>query len=160
MRRGLSGALFGVLVSSLAACGGSSPSPSDDSPAGLQAAATTWARAFLTGTVADIQASEGVECRTHPNPSVAAAYLAAERKVMARYAGQPLGTIKVLGVDTRNVTSTTGDAEVRYNLPAGRAGNDNWVSYKYESGSWKVANCHAPIGGESSRSSSASSSAP
>ena len=29
-------------------------------------------------------------------------------------------------------------------------GNDNWVNYAVHGGRWQVADCHAPIGGESS----------
>ena len=47
------------------------------------------------------------------------------------------------------MTATTGDAEVLYALPAAVAGNDNWVSYGYQHGKWKVTDCHYPIGGES-----------
>ena len=151
MRRGVAG-LLAVLVFFLAACGSTSPLSSDQSAAGLRAAAATWAHAFLTGTVADIQASEGTECLTHPNPVVAANYLRGIRAAMEHYTGAPLGSIHIVDVVTRNVTSTTGEAEVRYNLPVGREGSDNWVAYKYENGSWKVANCHAPIGGESASS--------
>ena len=80
-------------------------------------------------------------------------YLRAMRVEMERYTRVPLASIRAIGVQVRNVTATTGDAEVQYNLPASRAGNDNWVTYGYQDGQWKVTNCHAPIGGESSSSS-------
>lgn len=63
--------------------------------------------------------------------------------------GTPLRVIRITGVRTRNMTATTGDAEVLYALPAAVAGNDNWVSYGYQHGKWKVTDCHYPIGGES-----------
>jgi hypothetical protein len=142
-----------TLALSLAACSSAAPTPSDQSAAGLRAAATAWAHAFLTGTLADIQFMEGTECLSHPNPAVAATYLRGMRAVMERHAGVPLGSIRVVRVETRNITATTGQAEDQYNLPSGRAGNDNWVTYTYENGMWKVSNCHAPIGGESSSTS-------
>ena len=74
------------------------------------------------------------------------------RLEMARFTGEPLSTIRVAGVQTRNVTATRGEAVVQYDLPVAKTGNDNWVTYDYEDGQWKVANCHAPIGGEQSSS--------
>ena len=68
---------------------------------------------------------------------------------MQRVFGRPLDAIKMQGVLTRNVTSTSGEAEVQYDLPRELAGNDNWVSYEVHDGQWKVADCHAPIGGNS-----------
>lgn len=133
---------------------GSSSSPTDKTSAGLRATAMAWSRAFLTGTVADIQAMEGVECRTGPrySSSFLASYLRASRVQEERYLVQSLGSIRVVGVLTRNITSTSGEAEVTYDLPVTKAGNDNWVLYRYEGGIWKVANCNVPIGGESTYS--------
>ncbi len=65
----------------------------------------------------------------------------------------PLRRIRITGVRTRNVTASAGDAEVLYALPAAVVGNDNWVSYSYQQGTWKVSSCHYPIGGESVSSS-------
>ena len=55
------------------------------------------------------------------------------------------------------MTATTGDAEVLYALPAAVVGNDNWVSYGYQHGKWKVTDCHYPIGGESVSASASAS---
>ena len=67
--------------------------------------------------------------------------------------GHTLGSIRVVRAHVRNVTSTTGEAEVQYDLPDVETGNDNWVTYTYEGGQWKVADCRAPVGGESQTSS-------
>lgn len=40
-----------------------------------------------------------------------------------------------------------------YSLRASGVGKDNWASNGYQSGKWKLTNCHAPIGGESTSSS-------
>jgi len=134
-------------------------SPTDVGITGLRAAALSWSHAFLTGTVADIRNMEGTQCRSVPtvSPTVVKAYLKGMRAELQHYLGAPLHSIRIAGVRTRNVTATTGNAEVEYRLPASVVGNDDWVSYGYQHGKWKVTNCHAPIGGESSSSSASSS---
>ena len=134
-------------------------SPTDTGTAGLWAAATAWSNAFLTGTLVDIRSMEGAPClsTTTANSTVMESYLRGMRAAMEHHLGAPLGSIRITGVQVRNVTATTGDAEVQYALPASVVGNDNWVSYGYQGGQWKVTNCHAPIGGESQ---SASASTP
>jgi hypothetical protein len=120
--------------------------------AGLKAAATAWSHAFLTGTVADILSMEGTQCRSGPtvSPKIKEEYLKGMRATMQKYIGHRLSSIRITGIRTRNVTPNTGDAEVEYALPARAVGNDNWVSYGYQGGRWKVTSCHAPIGGEDS----------
>jgi hypothetical protein len=107
----------------------------------------------LTGTLDDIKTLQGPECTPQSISSIdratASDYLRRTRVEMQRVFGRPLDAIKIRGVQTRNVTSTSGDAEVEYDLPRELAGNDNWVSYEVHNGQWKVANCHAPIGGNS-----------
>ena len=133
--------------------------PTDRGTPGLRDAARAWARAFLTGTVSNIHSMEGASCLSTPTvaPTVLKAYVKAERAEMEHDLGVPLASIRIKGVQIRNVTTTTGEAEVQYALPASVVGNDNWVSYGYQDGQWKVTDCHAPIGGESS---SASASTP
>ena len=122
---------------------------------GLRDAARAWSHAFLTGTVADIRSMEGSSCLSTPtaNPMMVDAYLKGMRAAMEHHLGVPLGSIRIKGIRVRNVTVTSGDAEVQYALPASAVGNDNWVTYGYQDGQWKVTNCHAPIGGESSSAS-------
>jgi hypothetical protein len=135
-----------------ATCNTGASSPTAKGTPGLRAAARAWSRAFLTGTVANIRSVEGASCLSSPSvaPTVAEADLRAERVAMQRDLGVPLASIKIKGVQVRDVTASTGQAEVRYDLPASVVGNDNWVSYGYQGGQWKVTDCHAPIGGESS----------
>ena len=99
---------------------------------------------------------EGTQCRSGPtvNPTLKEEYLRGMRAEMKKYLGHRLGSIRITGIRTRDVTASTGEAEVEYALPASVVGNDDWVTYGYESGRWRVTNCHAPIGGESSSSSS------
>ena len=59
----------------------------------------------------------------------------------------PVDKIKISRVAVRNVTSTSGEALVNYDLPATVVGNYNWVTYTVHNGRWKVSDCHAPIGG-------------
>jgi hypothetical protein len=108
------------------------------SSAGLRTAAATWAKVFLTGTAAQIKAMEGTQCRSGPHYSNAFLniYLRGMRSELQDHFGRPLNSIKVLGVDLRNVTSSTGDAEVIYNLSKSKSGNDNWVSYALQKGKW------------------------
>jgi hypothetical protein len=102
---------------------------------------------------------EGPSClSTHTfSPTEEKDDLRAQRAEMEHYLGVPLSSIRITGVQVRDVTSTSGDAEVDYALPASVVGNDNWVSYAYQDGQWKVANCQAPIGGQSSSPSASSS---
>jgi hypothetical protein len=119
---------------------------------GLRDAARDWSKAFLTGTVANIRSMEGSSCRstTTASATVQEADLRAERTETEHFLGVRLASIRIKAVQVRDVTATSGDAEVQYALPAAVVGNDNWVSYGYQDGQWKVTNCHAPIGGESS----------
>jgi len=138
-------------------------SPTDPTTAGLRAAATAWAHAFLTGTVADIRSMEGTSCLSGTptlNPTLLEAYLGGLRAEMEHHLGVPLGTIRITGVRLRNVTAISGEAEVEYDLPASSVGNDNWVTYQYQGGHWKETNCHAPIGGESQSVAASPSSIP
>ncbi|HLX88465.1 MAG TPA: hypothetical protein VKR22_08455 [Acidimicrobiales bacterium] len=156
-------ALLLTVSVAVGACGKGSPggsataAPTDPAPAGLRAAAVAWSDAFLTGSVADIESMEGASCRAHVSAQVGAPYLRSIRAAMERFLGRPLESIHPVGVELRNVRAHTGDAQVEYNLPAGLAGNDNWVTYRYEDGQWRETNCHAPIGGESVSSSSSTS---
>lgn len=150
----------GCLALCCAACGTASASAADAGTAvtttpgkvGLRAAALAWSHAFLTGTVADIRYMEGSPCRSGPSlsPKILDEYLKGTRAEMQKYVGRRLSSIRITGVRTRNVTASTGDAEVEFALRAAVVGNDNWVSYGYQGGRWRVTNCHAPIGGESS----------
>jgi len=147
----LLGAACGAGSTSQAALG----SPADPGTAGLRAAATAWSHAFLTGNVIDIRNLEGAQCLSTPavDAAMGAGLLAATRTLMMeRHLDAPLASIRITGVQLRNVTATTGEAEVQYALPAGVAGSDNWVQYGYQDGQWKVTNCRPPIGGESSSS--------
>ena len=131
-------------------------SPTDTGVAGLRQAARDWSKAFLTGTVANIRTMEGASClSTSPAvPAVIEGYLRASRAEMEHSLGVPLASIRMTGVQVRDVTATSGEAEVHYALPASVVGNDNWVSYGYQDGQWKVTDCHAPVGGESTSPSS------
>ena len=138
-----------------ASCGTGSAAPSSPAPpsattvTGLRAAALAWSRAFLTGTVSDIRSLEGTACLTTGSATVEAEDLSGLRGVMQEHIGVPLDHIRVLGVQVRQATATSGQAEVEYDLPASVVGNDNWVTYQVQNGHWKETNCHAPIGGES-----------
>ncbi len=127
--------------------------PTGNSTASLKATALAWAHAFLVGSLDDIKALQGPECADHSGTTVPIRtvnqYLRGERAVMTKYFGRPLDKIAFSTVAVRNVTSTTGDALVEYDLPAALVGNDNWVSYTIHAGRWKVSDCHAPIGGTS-----------
>jgi hypothetical protein len=157
-------AVFVALASGCGARGSAATSantmalpPAGNTTASLRATAIGWAHAFLVGSFADIHALQGPECTqqsgtTFPMRTVSQ-YLRTERAVMKKYLGRPLDKIKTTGVAVRNVTSTTAEALVEYDLPAAVVGNDNWVSYTVHDGRWKVSDCHAPIGGSSSSSS-------
>jgi hypothetical protein len=125
---------------------------------GLRSAALAWSKAFLTGSPRDILNMEGPEClpdtTTTFNERFVENYLTSERKVMRRNFGVDLDAIKNHGVAVRHFTPSRGEARVLYDLPESATGNDNWVEYSWHDNSWKVSDCHAPIGGSSSSSSS------
>ena len=147
--------LLGVIVSPVLAYGSPPGSPTEKGVVGLKAGALAWAHAVFTGTVADIKGMEGSQCRSGPRYSqtILNDYLKGMRAELQHTLGTPLRSIRIIGVRTRNVTATTGDAEVLYALRPAVVGNDNWVSYGYQQGKWKVTSCHYPIGGESVSSS-------
>jgi hypothetical protein len=128
-----------------------------NSIASLKATAVAWAHAFLVGSLEDIKALQGPECDVHDGTPVpirtARQYLDRERVAMRRYFGRALDTIEIQRVAVRNVTPTTGEALLEYNLPPTVVGNDNWVTYAVHNGRWKVSDCRAPIGGSSSSAS-------
>lgn len=119
----------------------------------VEAAAVAWAKAFLTGSAADIRRLQGPECRSTTSSTLSQPdterYLRGLRKVMRQTAGKPLRDIHVVSVETRNLTGGHGEAQVLYNLPESVAGNDNWVEFTRHRGQWKVSNCNAPIFGQS-----------
>jgi hypothetical protein len=131
--------------------------PAGNSTASLVATARAWANAFLVGSLGDIKALQGPECADRSGTTFATRtvtlYLQSERAVMQKYFGRSLDKIKIGRIVVRNVTSTSGEALVEYDLPAAVVGNDNWVSYTIHDGRWKVSDCHAPIGGSSSSNS-------
>jgi hypothetical protein len=154
LKRSISVASFALLcvtMSPVMASGSPPGSSTEKGIVGLRAAAVAWARAVFTGTVADIKGMEGSQCRSGPHysPTVLNEYLRGMRSGLQHSLGTPLGSIRITGVRTRNVTATTGDAAVLYALPAAVVGNDNWVTYGYQHGKWRVTSCHYPIGGES-----------
>jgi hypothetical protein len=132
------------------------------SAAEVRAAARAWAKAFLTGSVGDIRRMQGPECTPSTAPKYPAGflekYLRAERVALARHLGRPLNRVRIRSVRVRNVTTTSGEAEVVYDLPEDKVGNDNWVTYRLHDGRLRVADCNAPIGGESSAASAPTSS--
>lgn len=158
------GGLAALSVASIAtpAWAGSTGAPTDPGIEGLRAAAIAWSHAVFTGTVADILNMEGAQCRTGKPASSALrnAYLRGMRAALRAHLRTPLRDVRITGVETRDVTATTGDADVEFGLPASVVGNDNWVSYGYQRGAWRVTNCHYPIGGESTSSSSSAASPP
>jgi hypothetical protein len=125
--------------------------PAGNSIASLKATARSYAHAFLVGSLDDMQALQGPECAVHSGTTIPirtrSQYLRAERAVMRKYLGRPPDKIKISRVAVRNVTSTSGEALVNYDLPAAVVGNYNWVTYTVHNGRWKVSDCHGPIGG-------------
>jgi hypothetical protein len=123
----------------------------------LKATAIAWAHAFLVGSIDDIGALQGPECADHSATTLpirtVSQYLRGERSTMEKLLGRSLDQIRITRVSVRNVTGTSGEALVEYDLPARVVGNDNWVEYTVHEGRWKVSDCHAPIGGDSSSAS-------
>jgi hypothetical protein len=119
----------------------------------IRAAASDWAKAFIAGTFNDFKRLQGSDCNTSTRESTVdaragAAQLAQLRRDLRQRLGVPLDQVKILGVSVRRVTARTAEAEVIYNLPASVVGSDNWVTYEFDYGLWKVdcrAGSPAPI---------------
>jgi len=121
--------------------------------ASLRAAAVAWAKAWLTPVPAEIY-EMSPQCGPHATTTLSQRDLAKYREDIRREFGvNPIARIR--GVLTRNVTASSGEAEVQYDLPVSVVGNDNWVTYERSGDQWKVADCIGPIGGFLSSSSSA-----
>ena len=140
----------------------STSTPKRVAPSGdLRKTALAYAQAYLTGTALQQYEFQGPACRTGVKPTpqtiaAAAVFLRRQRAEMQRRYGMSTSTIqsRIAGVSVRNVGRTTGEAEVRYDLPVAITGNDNWVTYGLADGKWKVQDCHPPFGGNSSQASS------
>jgi hypothetical protein len=129
-----------------------------DTKAGLRAVAHAFAHAWLAGTPADILSSGGPYCASKASGTTKQqeAELKKLRAAIKRETGVAANAIKITGVAVRNYTRSSAEAEVQYDLPVAKAGNDNWIAYKYAHGRWEVADCTLlPIGGFSSSSSTA-----
>jgi len=112
----------------------------------LRAAAVAWAKAFFSPIPAEIS-EMSPQCRPLPQQ-----YVKQYREDILREFGvNPIATIR--GVLTRNVTASSGEAEVQYDLPESLTGNDNWVLYDRSGGKWKLDECIEPIGGVGSSTS-------
>jgi hypothetical protein len=124
-----------------------------ETAAGLRAAAIAWAKTFLTGSPEAMRRLQGPECRSSASRSIPKAvrtgYLRALRTSMRRQLGEPLDEIRISGVELRNVSARRGEAQVLYELPVSKVGNDNWVEFTLHHGQWKVSDCKAPILGNS-----------
>jgi len=127
------------------------PRATGNPEADLRAAARTWVKAFLYGTPQDIRSLQGPECVSPPRftDKEQRAYLKGVRAVMRNVLGRRLADIEIVDIELRSVTPTSGEAQVVYNLPVKKVGNDNWVEYRVHDGRWLIANCHAPLGGHS-----------
>ena len=124
-----------------------------DTPGGLREVAQAYARAYLVGTISDINEAAGPSCASTPSQpnKQAEAGLEQLRAGITRETGVAANSIKIRGAAVRNYTPSSADAEVQYDLPIAKAGNDNWISYKFGAGRWQVADCTLlPIGGSSS----------
>ena len=164
-------ALLAVVVP-LAACSSSSAhstgnvgTPRDPSAAGLRAAATAYAYAYLRGTPSDLLAViDPAACATSPSQkaklkALPRAALLGElakglnqfRSAFERLAAMKSDRVTVKHVIVRNVARGHGEAEALYGLPSRIQGNDNWNTYAYRGGSWRIAGCDStyPIGGNS-----------
>jgi hypothetical protein len=136
------------------------PPATPESMSKLRAAAVAWAKAFLSGSARQFRSLQGPECvsttrTTLPLPAVAA-YLHGLRVLMSKQVGTPVGRIEIRDVELRNVTANRGEAQVVYDLPISKAGNDNWVEFTVHRGRWMVSDCKAPIFGHSSSANASS----
>jgi hypothetical protein len=146
---------------SAARSGGTAPALSTEpGVAGLQAAARAYAQAWLTGTAGEIEhLRAGAPCGPDgaPNsanpPTLTESQLSGLRSIITRMVGRPLDQVHITSIETRDVTTTRGEAEAVYDLPESATGNDNWLEYRYADGRWRVDGCKLTIGGSSEQAS-------
>lgn len=137
--------------STISSAGAAASTPTE---AGLRAAATAYASAFLTGSYKDVSNALDPSCaESGPSSSGLAsgdAWLRRFRLALKREVGIDAATVKIRGVAVRNYTGRAGDAEAQYALAQSAVGNDNWNSYAFSDGRWHIAGCDlkAPIGGQ------------
>ena len=142
-------------------CTRSGATVTQQTEAGLQAAATAYANAFLTGTYLDVFAVLDPHCvatgGTIPRSLIAAwnTELQTFRSVFKRETGIDEALVVIRGVAVRDYTGSTGQAEVQYTLPESVAGNDNWNAFAFTDRYWHLDGCDlkAPIGGQASAAS-------
>lgn len=131
--------------------------------AGLKAAATAYANAFLTGTYRDLVAVLDPSCMPTDKAALSTrlglgdAELHRFQQLVKQRTGIDAAKIEIRTVDLRNVHGKAGDAEAKYGLPAAVEGNDNWNSYAYSGSQWHIAGCDLkfPMGGQSTDAASA-----
>jgi hypothetical protein len=108
----------------------------------LKRTALAYAQATLTGSVAEIRATLDPYCNATDHLNSAALPLV--RQEWGSQDGTPLNQVRIIGVRVRNVTTTSGQADVEYKEDEGNA---NWVTYTKVKGQWKVAGqCVVPFG--------------
>jgi hypothetical protein len=114
---------------------------------------------WLTGSASDLIAILDPTCTKEVNagPTFINAMLRRFRLLVKQQTGETVSDIKVGGVTIRNFRfGRSGGAEVKYDLPASIAGNDNWNTYAFNDGRWHYEGCALgpSIGGFSESSSS------
>ena len=133
-----------------AACGSANAVPSATGVAGLRQAAEAYAGATLNGRFGGVERALSPECRATDH--ITAENLPSAEVTWQRQLGVSFSSIRVTGVDVRDVTPTSAQAEVTFNLPVG---NDNWVHYVLDDGKWSVGGeCVVPVGNFESSSGS------
>jgi hypothetical protein len=116
---------------------------SDPTEAGLRAAATAFANAFLHGTLRDVFKVLDPTCvpKLRSRLALGNAELQGFRRLVKHYTGIDAADIKVRNVEVSNYDVRTGDAETHYGLPTAVEGNDNWNTYAFSHGRWHIAGC-------------------
>jgi hypothetical protein len=123
----------------------------------MEQAARAYVDAFLHGTTAQVASFYSSSC-TDP---LTDSQLGEVRSEIETAADRPLASITTDKILTRKFDGSRGEVSIEFNVPASVQGNDNWLVYQLENGSWRVADCNRlPFGGNSTQSSSSSSSVP
>jgi hypothetical protein len=147
-------ALLGFFA--LSGCGGSShvatrgSSTSATATATLRTTSVAWAHALLVGSLDEIATILDSKC-AWPDISTAADRKASElylqhiRTVLRSEMQMDLKAVKIRSVALRNVTASSGEALVEYELPPSAVGIENWVNYRLNDGQWRVVACQLPV---------------
>ena len=157
MKTSRSVALFGLLLVAVfvAACSGGGKQANDATPAGIESAARTYTANLLSGDYGAVYEVLTKECRSTLSKSdfIAQVTVAVQ---MAKAFGIDPAKGNIVGVESQNVTGTSGEVRVNVAFMGETSdSSDSWETMAYEDGAWRLTDCDfGSIDGDSDSQSS------